>query len=57
MTKYPATYWLTNDVYDPCDHGVNAAVDTCQQCEDDIADIRIVNGEIHITDVNRVVPQ
>jgi hypothetical protein len=57
MTEYPATYWLTDDVYDPCDHGVNAAVDTCQQCEDDIADIRIVNGEIHITDVKRVVPQ
>ncbi len=24
MTEYPATYWLTDDVYDICDHGTAA---------------------------------
>lgn len=45
-----STYWATEDVYDPCDHGVNAAVDTCPDCEADIAWIRIVDGVVHYSD-------
>ena len=32
------TFDLTDDVYDICDHGCNAAVTTCEDCEADAAE-------------------
>jgi len=46
MTNFPATYWLTDDVYDICDHGTNAATTTCWQCEEDVASLVWIDGEL-----------
>lgn len=46
-----STYWLTDDEYDLCDHGVNAAVHTCADCEADVAWIRVVDGGVYYSDV------
>ena len=32
------TFYLTDDVYDICDHGCNAAVHQCEDCEADAAE-------------------
>ena len=39
----PNTYFLTDDVWDICDHGVNAAVHTCGDCEADIAGVTLAS--------------
>lgn len=43
-------YWLTDDVYDPCSHGVNTAAELCSQCEEDASWVRIVDGVVHYSD-------
>jgi hypothetical protein len=52
------TFYLTDDVWDICDHGCNAAVTLCGECEADVAEgLEAYRRELrrtHVTDAKLV---